>query len=56
MVYEIFINGNYTCEQYSIIDMINYIHDMNLTILNEHEFTDYNLVKIYCVEVKYARN
>lgn len=51
MTYEIYINDNYCRDLYSITDVVDYVNNNNLTILNESEFTDYDLIKIYCEEV-----
>lgn len=51
MTYEIYINDSFCCCLYTIVDIVNYVNNNNLTILNESEFTDYDLIKIYCEEV-----
>ena len=50
MQYIIYINGKYPTGLFSIEDVIAYIIDNDLSIIEENEDYDENTVQIYCKE------
>lgn len=51
MAYEIYINNEFDCKLYSIVDVFEYVNKNSLQVITESEYIDYNMVKLYCEEV-----